>query len=243
MERAYIMIDNLIDRYITDLNIMIIENLLLALLCGVGILIVFFITYSKVSVNSSFAFTLLLLPPISGMIALVINNDIVLAIGMVGSLSIVRFRHSMKESKNLVFIFWAVTAGIACGLSLRFLAVLSCAMIAVFIRAVHFITRHRNYGMLTIKAGPVEDITHFTDEIENIFKELSLKYEIKYKSTGQTTDILYELKNKKGIGIKSDKTINTRIMEVDNVSSVKFIKMCESFTFAIKRRLTSKKSN
>jgi len=229
------MINELIDRYFSDWQIIIFQNLVLALLCGAGILAVFYITYRSVSVSRSFSFTLLILPPVACMVAQVITNDIVLAVGMVGALSIIRFRHSMKEAKNLVFIFWAVTAGIACGLSLRWIVTVSCAIIAVFVLVVHFFTERKSYGTLSVKAcgtaaaavgeGDARGIEKILEEVENIFKDLSLKYEIKYKSINETSDILYELRHKKRIDNVVDEVVCEKIMLVDGVSAVKFIKM------------------
>jgi len=219
------MADEVFNRIFDDYRDIIIENLILSLLCAVGILVVFFLTYRNISVNSSFMFTLIILPPVACMVAQVITNDIVLAVGMVGALSIVRFRHSMKESKNLVFVFWAVTAGIACGLSLRSIAITANIIIAVFVLIVHVLTNRRRYGSLSVRTIDMSNNKNVQGEIEKILEELSLTYEMKYKDTGNVSNILYEFRNKKGIDKTNDALICEKIMSIAGVSSVKLIKM------------------
>ena len=193
----------------------VIYNLLFAIMCGVGIFTIFYITHRKISVSRSFAFTLILLPPVAAMVSVIVTNDIVLAVGMLGALSIIRFRHSMKESKNLVFVFWAVTSGIACGLSFRKLTVIWCAMIAVILLAIHFFSGFKRIGTLSVKtSGSAEDI-------EGVFDELSLKYSLKYRNTNETSDLLYEFRHKKGI----EKHICGKIIKLEGVSAVRFIEM------------------
>ena len=195
------------------------ENVFLSSLCGIGIYLVFYVTYKKVSVSRSFAYTLVLLPHVSCMIAIIVNNDIVLAAGMLGSLSIIRFRHSMKESKNLVFVFWAVTAGIICGLSFRRIALLWCCIMAVLTLAIYFLANQKRFGTLAVRTSSG------TEEIEKIFNEFSVAYAIKYKNVDETYDILYEFRHKKSIDNGSIQTICERIMLIEGVSSVRFIEM------------------
>ena len=198
-------------------DFIMIENLILSALFGTGILIVFYITYSKISIGRSFAFTLILLPPVSCMVAMIISNDFYIAVGMVGALSIIRYRHSMKDAKNLMFVFWAVSAGLACGFTQRRIAVVSFMIIALIALAVYFITERRRTGMLVVRTcGSAEDI-------EEILKELSISYNVRYKSLDEACDILFEIKSKFRRRKQIDSTVCERLMLLDEVSSVKFI--------------------
>jgi len=198
-------------------DFLFLENLILAAICGVGIFIVFYFTYGKISVNRSFAFTLLMLPPVACLTAVIISNDIFLAVGMLGALSIIRYRHSMKEAKNLVFIFWAMTAGLAFGLTQRRIAVISSIVIAVLIFTVHIVVTRRRSGMLAVRTSGS------TGEIEKILEEFSIAYDIKHKSLNEASDVLYELRHKKGIKAVLDNTVCEQIMLLEGVSSVKYI--------------------
>ena len=197
----------------------VVINLALATLCGIGIFGVFYLTNKKLSVNRSFSYALILLPPISAMVAVIVSRNIVLAAGMLGALSIIRFRHSTKEAKNLVFIFWSCTAGIASGLSLRMITAIWFIVIAVLTLLIHFFSRRKRYGTISVKTSGS------TESIESVFNEHSVIYDLKYKNTNETSDILYELRYKKGIEKIIDATICNKIMQAEGVSSVRFIEM------------------
>ena len=197
-----------------------------ALSCGILIVIIFSITYRKTSVNRSFIVTLLMLPPVACMVAMIITNDLVLAVGMVGALSIVRFRHSMKESKNLVFIFWAVTAGIACGLALTRIALISSVVIAFFVLVIHFFTECRRYGTLAVHTtGGAEKSVTQKCEVERILSSHPMKYSVKYESIGESSDILYEIKHKGRANKGICKTLCEKIISLEGVTSVKYIEI------------------
>lgn len=193
-------------------------NPAVALLCGVGIFIVYYLTNRSIALSSSFSYTLILLPPVSAIVAFIVSNDIVLVAGMLGALSIVRFRHSVKESQNLVFVFWAVTAGIAAGLGFRKLTMLLCAVLGIAALAIHFISMRRSYATLAVKtSGSAEDI-------ESVLKEHSLKYDVKYRNSNEVSDVLYELKRKNILAPVSSAACD-KIMQLDGVSSVKFVEI------------------
>ena len=93
----------------------IIMSLLLAFASGLFILLIYRLTMRGVSRNKSFEVTLLLITPISAMIVLTITSNLALSLGMVGALSIVRFRTAIKDASDTAFLFWAVAAGITAG--------------------------------------------------------------------------------------------------------------------------------
>lgn len=207
----------IVDNYWFDFRVFI--NLGFALLFGISIFAVFYFTHRKISVSRSFAFTLVLLSPIAAMVSVIVSNDIVLAVGMLGALSIIRFRHSMKESDNLVYVFWAVTAGISCGFSYVVITFAWCALAAAAALAIHFIGKHRSYAALTVKTrGKAEGI-------EDVLREFSLDYELKYQNANDTSDMLFELKHKKGAKGLSGSALCDRLMQLDGVSSVNFVEV------------------
>ena len=200
-------------------NIPVFENLILSALFGAGIFIVFYVTNRKLTVSNSFAYTLILLPLISCMIALIVSYDFVFIVGMLGALSIIRFRHSMKESKNLVFIFWAVTAGIACGLSFRGRVFLWFIIVAITVLIIHYISKIKRTVTLTVK------MKSDTGEVEEVLNELSIPFKVKLKSIDETSVILYELYYKKGMDKSMSKSLCDKIMLSEGVLSARFIEM------------------
>ena len=90
----------------------IVLGLLVALLAGLFILFVYRRTMRQVSFNRSFCISMLLITAISAMMVLTITSNLALSLGMVGALSIVRFRTAVKDPSDTAFLFWAVAAGI-----------------------------------------------------------------------------------------------------------------------------------
>ena len=120
--------------------------LLLSLVLSLVIVFVYKITYSGVSFSFSFAGCIVLISMVTSTIILVITSNIVLSLGMVGALSIVRFRTAVKEASDTAFLFWAIATGIICGAGYTTIAVLATVMIALLFVAVHRFSK-------TVRAG------------------------------------------------------------------------------------------
>ena len=88
--------------------------ILLALAFGIGLFIflIYKKTFAGVMYSSSFGVTLVALTMISTFVILAVTSNVVLSLGMVGALSIVRFRTAIKEPLDIAFLFWAIAAGI-----------------------------------------------------------------------------------------------------------------------------------
>ena len=85
-------------------------KLFMALLIGATIYIAYYFTSSKVSYNSNFNLSLVAMAIITTAIMAVITNNIALSLGMVGALSIIRFRTAIKDPRDAMFIFWSIMA-------------------------------------------------------------------------------------------------------------------------------------
>lgn len=126
--------------------------LLLALGVGLFIFLVYKKTYSGVMYSTSFGVTLIALTMISTLVILAVTSNVVLSLGMVGALSIVRFRTAIKEPLDIAFLFWAVAAGIVLAAGLIPLAVIgSCLIGLVLMLFVNRKTYVRPY-ILVIRA-------------------------------------------------------------------------------------------
>ncbi len=107
----------------------------LALAFGVG-LFIFFVyqkTYQGVMYSSSFGVTLIALTMITTLVILAVTSNVVLSLGMVGALSIVRFRTAIKEPLDIAFLFWSIAAGIVLAAGLLPLGVFGSALIGVIL--------------------------------------------------------------------------------------------------------------
>ena len=107
----------------------------IALAFGIG-LFIFFVykkTFSGVMYSSSFAVTLVALTMITTIAILAVTSNVVLSLGMVGALSIVRFRTAIKEPLDIAFLFWAIAAGIILAAGMIPLAVIGSVIIGVIL--------------------------------------------------------------------------------------------------------------
>lgn len=107
--------------------------LVLAFGIGMFIFMVYKKTFSGVMYSSSFGVTLVALTMISTLVILAVTSNVVLSLGMVGALSIVRFRTAIKEPLDIAFLFWSIAAGIVLAAGLIPLAVFGSAVIGAML--------------------------------------------------------------------------------------------------------------
>ena len=130
----------------------------LALVLGIFIFVVYKKTYTGVMYSAGFGVSLLGLTLVTTLIILAVTSNIILSLGMVGALSIVRFRTAIKEPLDIVFLFWSIAAGIVLGAGLLPLAVLGSLFIGVIL--VVFVNRKSMdspYILIVSSAGGQEE--------------------------------------------------------------------------------------
>lgn len=112
-------------------------DMVVALILAFGIgMFIFFVykkTYQGVMYSSSFGTTLVALTMITTVVILAVTSNVVLSLGMVGALSIVRFRTAIKEPLEIAFLFWSIAVGIVIAAGLIPLAVFGSVMIGVLL--------------------------------------------------------------------------------------------------------------
>ena len=107
--------------------------MVLAFSLGLFIFFIYKKTYAGVMYSSSFGVTLVALTMITTLVILAVTSNVVLSLGMVGALSIVRFRTAIKEPLDIAFLFWAIAAGIVLAAGLIPLAVFGSLFIGIII--------------------------------------------------------------------------------------------------------------
>lgn len=110
-------------------------SMTLAFLLGIFLFFVYKRSYSGVMYSPSFGMTLIALTLITTLLILAVTTNVVLSLGMVGALSIVRFRTAIKEPMDIAFLFWAIAVGIVLAAGLFPLAVLGSLFIGVVLLA------------------------------------------------------------------------------------------------------------
>lgn len=133
----------------------IIANLGVALLCGFGISVLYRWTYRGTSYSASFASALVTLAMITSVVMMVIGNNLARAFGLVGAMSIIRFRTAIKDTQDIAFIFLALAIGLAAGVGFHRLAILGTLAIGLTIALLST----SNYASLTRKQYLLEFYT------------------------------------------------------------------------------------
>ena len=162
-----------------------------------GLFIYFFYKYitRNVYYSKSFNMSLVALCIITTAIILTIQSSIVMSLGMVGALSIVRFRTAVKNPLDLVFLFWSISVGIICGTGLSIIAILSSAMLVVVLLLLDKVPLSHSPLIL------VMSYTQSTETDSNV-KETAKKYAAQYNekarvNTGDVTELTVEIRLKK----------------------------------------------
>lgn len=107
--------------------------MLFAFVCGIFIFLIYKKSFAGVMYSTGFALSLIGLSLVTTLVILAVTSNVVLSLGMVGALSIVRFRSAIKEPMEIVFLFWSIAVGIVIGAGMIPLAVLGSAVIGIII--------------------------------------------------------------------------------------------------------------
>ena len=142
--------------------------------------------------SAKFNVTLVALTVITTTVMIVIGNNIALSLGMVGALSIVRFRTAIKDSRDTAYIFWAIVAGICCGAGDYLVAAAGSAVVFVLLLIFGSI-RNDNRALLILRAARVNE----TKVDSLIFQYYNRKAILRAKNTtGESAEYIYEIKGR-----------------------------------------------
>lgn len=194
-------------------------GLSVACLCGFFITLLYRFTYRGANYSPTFVRSMIYLTMIAAVIIIVIGNNLARAFGLVGAMSIIRFRTAVKDTQDIVFIFFSLAVGLAAGVGMYALALFS----TLFIGLVILITSKTNYAAINRKAYLLQftytnpnsnnQEGQLTQEHINILKKyckthkmvnvkasqdgtvLDLTYFVNLKSRQQSTALTQELGN------------------------------------------------
>ena len=173
-----------------------VDKILLSLLVGfvIGIFIVYIYkkTYSGVVYSKSFSLCIILLGMVTAMVIRTISSNLALSLGMVGALSIVRFRTAIKEPTDTVFMFWSITAGIMAGAGLYIVAIIASVCIGILYFIGYMLGFKAKHQFLVI-------LKYDVSIDKAILKQISKLPKTKIKSKSISKDIVeltFELEQK-----------------------------------------------
>ena len=161
-----------------------------ALVIGMFIFVVYKKTFNSVMYSTGFAMTL-----VTTLVILAVTSNVVLSLGMVGALSIVRFRAAIKEPMEIVYLFWAVAAGIVIGAGMLPLAVIGSGIIGVIL--ILFANRKVYDNPYLLILGCQDE--NAENAAVSLMKEAVKKYAVKSKTVNaQGIEFTAEIRMKDG---------------------------------------------
>lgn len=176
----------------------IVAALVFSALIGLYIFGVYRFSSKKTFYSKSFNISLVAMAVITAAIILSIQSSVVISLGMVGALSIVRFRTAIKDPMDLVFLFWAISAGIICGAGLFEVAVVLCVLLTAIVFGLELLPMRRESMLLLVNARE--------PEVEEALKEILARYTKSYRVksrnlTAEGMDMIIELRVSEGAGL------------------------------------------
>ena len=190
----------------------IVISLAAAFFIGLFIFYVYQKTYSGVLYSRSFNVSLVAILLVTTLVIFGVTSNVVLSLGMVGALSIVRFRTAVKDPMDLVFLFWAIAEGILCGAALLPLALLGCPVIGVFLLVFANRQQKDNPYLIIIRLEDMEREGEIAAFLRKQVKKMLLKS--KTVTGGAGTELIYEIRPMDG----DSRFVNT-ISKMEGVES------------------------
>lgn len=178
---------------------------------------IFFIykkTFSGIIYSHNFNVSLVLMSLITSVIIMTISSNLVLSLGMVGALSIVRFRTAVKDPMDIVFMFWAIALGVTTGAKLHFIAIVGSLFIGIVAIILLRFKNTNNIFMLVI---------HYEEEAQDSLLRILSRIDYKMRSKTISRNVIELTVELKLVGINTNFVENISDIEgVKNVSLVSY---------------------
>lgn len=176
----------------------------------------------KTFYSKSFNITLAGVSVITASLILTMQSSVVLSLGMVGALSIVRFRTAVKDPMDLMFLFWSISVGIICGAGLAEIAVILSVVLTVGILVLEHLPVAKAPMILVVNAENIGAEQSICDVVKQYAKHYSVKSR---NLTRDGMDIVLELRTEQGAALVKE------VMEVEGVSSASLLSHDGEVTF------------
>ena len=201
----------------------IIMTMLVTCVIALYIFAVYRLLTRKTFYNKSFNMSLTAITLITAIVILTVQSNIVISLGMVGALSIVRFRTAVKDPMDLAFMFWAIAAGIACGASMIEIAIIGSLFITIMMFALDRVPVARAAQILVINANAGAD---YMDEVKVAIEEHSKYFKVKSRNVSDTQlDVVVE------VFTKDEDELVKAVKGLDKVNSVSLLAHDGEVTF------------
>ena len=171
----------------------IVATLFVSALLALYVFAIYRLVTRKVFYSKNFNISLAAMSIITAAIILAMQSNLVISLGMVGALSIVRFRTTIKDPMDLVFMFWSISIGIICGAGLYEVALVTSVAVTVFILVLDMIPVSKAPMMLVINSSQMDG----EQQILDIVGKYSKSYKVKSRNLSKgRLDMVVELRVK-----------------------------------------------
>ena len=204
-----------------DLDItQVIMHITVAAILGMFIFVSCWISHKGTIYSKKFNVTLVVLTVLTATVMTAVGNNVVLSLGMVGALSIVRFRTALKDSRDTAYVFWAVIVGICCGVGDYKVAAIGSVITLLLLMLLGRI-KNDNRMLLIIRGARTTE-----KKVEAlIFSYFERKANLRVKNTTETTvEFIYEISRKMlEDSAKHEKSITDALYEIGNMEYVNLV--------------------
>lgn len=194
----------------------------LAIILGLTIAFIYKWTHKGLNYESSFISTLALLAPIVTLVMFFIQGDLVLSLGLVGSLSIIRFRTPIKDTRDMVFLFWTISVGLGIGTlnwSISILAVVILAVVMVAFYQFRYGRKTHHEYILIVSGQKVFDKKLIESWKENDILSINLRSHEVHRNR---FEVVYELAFDKKY-MNEIQSMVSNLYDVENIDKVSLL--------------------
>lgn len=203
-------------------TVTVVVALAIASALALYIFFVYRVITRKTFYSKNFNISLAGITVITAALILTMQSSVVLSLGMVGALSIVRFRTAIKEPMDLMFLFWSISVGIICGAGLAQVAVILSIVVTLGVLILDQLPVARAPMILVVNA----DELRAEEAVCGVVSEFVKHYNVKSRNMTQTAlDLVIELRTDRG------RELVQRIMGLDGVTSVSLLSHDGEVTF------------
>lgn len=206
--------NNFLENAVTNFSVVDVAlTLLIAFLIGLFIFSVYKKTFNGVMYSRNFNVSLVGMSMITTLIIMGVTSNIVLSLGMVGALSIVRFRTAIKDPMDIVYLFWSLAAGIITGAGLYLLGILGSLVIGIILIIFTSKTVGETPYMLVVNCENQEAESTLYNKLKEQVKKMNTKS--KAVRAGQGIELTIEIRLK-----KDDTSFVNSLSEIEGVNDV-----------------------
>ena len=191
-------------------------SMVITLVMALLVFFVYRITYNGVAYSQKFNASIVMITLITAIIMAVIQSNLALSLGMVGALSIIRFRTAIKDPRDTAFIFWGIVVGLSCGTRNYIPGVIGSIVIAIVVCVFSFMFKSKSKFVLVVRTKGETDANVIEKTVEQSVSSSRL---CSVNTNKQISEYVFE--------IKSSDSINTQVIEnlynVEGTESVNIV--------------------